>query len=452
MASVSNGVRVGAVALLLGFCLAGPQALGVAAADTDDGNSSKASAATGPSARSATPGRRAAGRAAGAVAPDTTSPASTGPATAVTGETTAAVPVREAVRSPRPAAARAATQRQDSGATAAPVSALPDIAPSPVAIQDQEATQIQSSGQRGSSVPLRRAQPNTASVPAGTLTPAPAAVTATVTPAASALAVPTTPALPAATSFPGRPLLNIAMAIDRLLANASNWLTGLPASPVTTFAQGALDMIRRSLRSAVKGSSVTIVNKTDQTLVVQQDSDGARGGDLGDRVVLEPGQTATFSGYRPSRGAPESPWDVRLVAGLATAPASEATRMIIAAHNPWNGPPQIVMFADPFRESGKTVNRTYLAAKLEDGFIWDSWDALDENQACHCDAVDSGGPADGPKVLAVRENDSDDFKVFRMDIYDIGSKPTSDDYPASRDAYYCEGRGVYLNGSMIAPA
>ena len=252
----------------------------------------------------------------------------------------------------------------------------------------------------------RRAPAATPSTPAQT-----AARTSATTPAAATAATPWTP-------LPARPRYRS------------------PESPAAAAPRPSEPLLR-----GVSGTSVEVKNRSNDKLVLQLDPDGVRGGTPGDYVFLEPDQSASFSGYHASDGT--NAVDVRLLVSLANEPAATATRMVIVANNPWNLPPSLfVAAADPsIAATDKPLNLAYVAYKPRK-YLWvDSFSELKEGEGCACDAPDSGGPAYGPQVYVSRKSDSDDYKNFFVEIFNVGQYPTEDYAWNPQAVFLCDGNG-----------
>ena len=236
-----RGARVGAAAFVLGLSLAGPQGLvaGVASAESADSDSPAVSDSVGKASRGATASstRRTGAR---PDRPATAPPAATGaPRAAVvaglpgTGDTSKSA----ADLTPKSKGAHA---RPVFPAAAAPGASPAASAPNPVL--------------------------------ATVLVPSAAAVThslASIVPApirpASAFAVPgvaqqtvrgklRSASRQAALLGSPRPGV-LTAAVDNFFASTTNWLSGLPASPLTNFLQGALQLVRRSIGNFIHGTS-----------------------------------------------------------------------------------------------------------------------------------------------------------------------------------------------------
>ena len=478
-------VRVGAAVFVAGVSagvsLAGPVPVAVAddgglAAEVRSGAAGSeadgSDGAAGPSRRGA---RTAAERSAVVAEPtaeltaELTSEPTAEPTAERTAEPTAEVLSEPALRS---AAARG---RSAARAVTAP-SAEPVAGSDPVSTSQTEARPLVVTGPQPS-VPAAGVADPLGGRRYSSLIPAPAAAVpvpavtlaapAAVTPAAATAAAPAvvSSAKAPVVAKPVRPFVfAAAAAVDQLLVAASDWLATLPSGPVTTSLQGVLYLVRRNLLGfaeglgtgvnwGVKGTEVEVKNQSTETLVFRLDPDGIRGGTPGDAVILEPGQTTTFSGYHKSDGP--NAVDIRLLISVVE-PVSTATRMILVANNAWNAslPEMLIKAADPeSMMAGKDLNRAYVAAKYKtvSPFIKD-WDALEEGEDCSCDAPDSGGPAFGPMVYVARRDDSDDYKRFYVEIFSAGQYPTGD-YPLRTEtnprsgdkipvAFYCNGNGA----------
>ncbi len=241
-----NGVRIGAAAFALGLSLAGPQALGVATADTPDADSPSVSA--GPAAsHSAGPaaGRRAAGRAARSAA--AAAPATTASPRAAATVTTAAddgplVATGPTARAARPAARPQTRRRASEVLTSPPAAAVagtaspdrPPQTPAPTAAQ-----------------PVDGLAPAAAATPPLADIPTPPADVSSTRPAATcgscwafgAVGGGGTPVSATPPTLHQVATVRLAQTLDRL----GNWLTGLPANPFTGYLTGALQLVRRTL-------------------------------------------------------------------------------------------------------------------------------------------------------------------------------------------------------------
>ena len=311
--------------------------------------------------------------------------------------------------------------------------------------------------------PTRRSR---AATPIPTPDPAPSArLTELLTSPKPASTAPA-PATAAATAGSANPLQSLAVAaaasLDRLLATASNWLSAVPTGPVITYLQGALDLIRRNLQRfaeslptaglgwAVKGTSVEVKNRTDEVLVLRQDPDGIAGGSQTGQpwVFLDPGGNATFSGYHSEEKAVDVLLSVNLTKKIGDDTiATDETRMILIANNSFISAPELwIEAADPpSLAKGVNLNRAYLAYTPRKVLWMDTWNELGEGEDCYCDAVNSGGPADGPQIYVARRDDSDDYKNFYIEIFSVGATPTGGGKDLfaldKKSRYFCNGKG-----------
>ena len=231
---VGKGVRVGAAAFALGLSLAGPQAAGVAAADTGDADSSSVSAGQ----------------------PETTghaAPSAPQPRTAQRGA--AARAARSAATAP-PAARSAASPKAPSGD--APVRAARAAAPLPRVIKPDIPERLNARDTQSTLSEAVRAEVSpTRQSDSSVLAPMPAAAAgpAVPTPVAAATTssesrVPQkprsardTPKIPAL----GQALNSVSFSVVRLIDQVGNWLSALPGSPITDVISGGLWLLRRTL-------------------------------------------------------------------------------------------------------------------------------------------------------------------------------------------------------------
>lgn len=261
MSNLSDGVRLGAAVFVAGLALASPQALGVAAADSGRGDGRSAEASDGAERR---PSARASRVSRSPVPLPAAGEAAIAPPQAARGEPTAGVPVRAASRPT--SRNRARTGSADVPAPDSPASAR---GAAPVVVDRAPVV------------------PPSASVDAAgspTAPPPPAVAIAASTPASPA----PTPAAafvgtvgrcsncwvhgPLSSAFPVPPkveqrLTSLAYSVERLIDTVGNWLSGLPASPVTEFLSGALWLVRRTAFPVGTGvglwGSVACVNTKD---------------------------------------------------------------------------------------------------------------------------------------------------------------------------------------------
>lgn len=227
---------VGAAAFAMGLALAGPQASGVASADSGDtdgssvstgpaGGSASRSSSTGNQARTGSHAARSGGRASASM-------------TAGTGSGVVDAPSRSA----RPAAAVASPTSAPAAAVAVSQPAVPAAQFEPVA----------GALLRGS-VPVARAAQSTV-VPLTVSGPVPAAAAqqisigaAQTTPVSAPMAAASTAVQ---TSTP--PVITaVNAAITNLFDSTASWLAGLPASPLTEAIGGGLWLLRRELFNQV---------------------------------------------------------------------------------------------------------------------------------------------------------------------------------------------------------
>ena len=238
MGKSKNAVRVGTAAFALGLSLAGPQVVGVASADSPDTDSASASASPNPR-----PAR-------GAAAPRSASQrAERVPESAAT-----ANPVGRGSRS---AAVTSPTDREAVAAIA--VGPINDD-PAPAAAPEANVSAIPASPANSTS--RRQSRQPALLTPLAPVSPRPSAVTGptgsaaaptVITPAVAAATLPASvaalPEPPAATATPTGVLWEINTAVVRVLDATQNWLSALPANPVSDLLQGALLLVRRNLFS-----------------------------------------------------------------------------------------------------------------------------------------------------------------------------------------------------------
>jgi len=214
MNTTKNAVRVGAAAFALGLSLAGPQAIGVASADSPDSDSASASAAPEPTpARGAASRRSAAERAARA------------PSSVATARPSAraAVPT-VAVESYKTSPARAVVSSARTALPANPPSRRSrQVSPAATAVSDSAVTPT----------------------PSGTVAPVAAGAVALT----NSDSVAELPEPPTATATPSGVLWDINTAVVGVLDATQNWLSTLPANPVSDLLEGALLLVRRTLFS-----------------------------------------------------------------------------------------------------------------------------------------------------------------------------------------------------------
>ena len=247
MSVVKRGARAGVAAFALGVSLVGPQAAGIAAADTPDTDGPSASSASDSQHNDSHRGVRR---------PATGQPADSGNNSPRRGAVaTPSVTVGDA-GAPAPVQAPATP----SGSELADLSATPaparDSAPGPTpAHAGAPSAAATVSVPRSNATPTANAVvPNPVPTQPG---PAPAAVVvpAILRPAAAANAViPTIVATPPA---PAKPVALIGQAVTSFFDTAANWLTGLPNGPLSNFLEGALLVVRRTFFNLFPELNVT---------------------------------------------------------------------------------------------------------------------------------------------------------------------------------------------------
>ena len=214
MGKTKNAVRVGAAAFALGLSLAGPQAIGVASADSPDADSASASAAPDPTAARGTAPRRSATERAARV------PRSAATAPPVARAALPAVAVEQ--HNSRPARAAASIARP---------AALPA---NPTGRRTRQVSPVVTAVSDSAAIPT----------PANTVAPV-AAFAVALTNSDSVASLPAPPAMAAA----GTDLLTqVNAAVTNWFDASANWLaTGLPGGPASDLLQGALLLVRRTL-------------------------------------------------------------------------------------------------------------------------------------------------------------------------------------------------------------
>jgi hypothetical protein len=256
-----TAARVGAAAVALGLSLAGPQAMGIASADSPDTDSasvsgvttpSKASTAREPVARRSAPERTgrtpgsSARRGSQSVEPDVEA---VSPAVVPAGA--AAVAVADVSRPVT------ATGRGQSGLSA-PDAFIGSGVLGPAATAQEESGHSALAGPAAAdtpaSDPVGLSQPtpaaateNDAAPPVGGAAMAEVSTAMASLPTPSALAAASLPEPPAATATPSGVLWDINTAVVRVFDTTQNWLAALPANPFSDLLEGALLLVRRSL-------------------------------------------------------------------------------------------------------------------------------------------------------------------------------------------------------------
>ena len=240
----------------------------------------------------------------------------------------------------------------------------------------------------------------------------------------------------------------ITQQIDQVLNGLINWLSALPASPltpVTDFLAGALQLVRRALTpvlGGVDGTYVYFTNRTDQTLAVVQIPNGGRNDPEADPRFLAPGETSFFLGYNSFTGLDYN--DVRLRIYTATQTDTGAwqkgeMKEIIAATNPSIGRPQVYVRLDPYQTDGRTFNR-----EIWPPFVrpwWDFGGGFKVGEAWFAD-YDLKGPIQSGQTGTYIErlsDRSDGYKLFAIEVFTIPLGATQD-YSISDSEYVKAGR------------
>lgn len=442
MTSWSRIARVGA-AVLTGLWLAGSQALGVAAADD-------AGAVAEPSDRSAArsqPGPQRVTRT-GITAPR---------ASATANDPASHVAPRSGNRwkTATDSLYREATSRRTTSArqTAARAVQSPPPASSGVSILPSSilpSATLPSSTLPSATLPSATLPSSTLPVSTAITAPSPeptGAVSQTSPKPASVVGAGRQPGAMAALTDarPGPLLGTVLTGITRALGSMTDWLKQLPASPLNTFLQGVVLLVRNALpapQAWVRGTQVTLVNRTGETIAVGKVSDGSEDG-AEEVVFLDPGKSLVADGYnwvnsgkndvrlRLYTAVPDITWD------LPDRWAKGSMRAIVAAYNEFNAPPELYVIADP----GNGEITHYLAGILDHSWVtlWIGkvWKRLGEGDSCHCDSDKSGGPADGPAIYVERLDDSDDYVNYQVEVYRLGATDISENSDLDIRALRC---------------
>lgn len=279
---IKTAGRVGAAAVALGLSLAGPQAMGVASADSSDTGSASVSGSTAASdaraAREPVSGRSAperTGRASGSSArrgAQIMEPDAAAVPPAVVPVEAAAVEVAD---ESRPVTATGRGQSGPSAPAALVGSDLLDPAatapaePEPSALAWPAAVGTPASDPVGSQpTPSVAATENDAAPPVGRKAVAAASTAMALLPTPPALAAASLPEPPAATATPSGVLWDINTAVVGVLDATQNWLSSLPANPISDLLEGALLLVRRNLFSqpATVDPVQTVTTATGQIL------------------------------------------------------------------------------------------------------------------------------------------------------------------------------------------
>jgi hypothetical protein len=269
MSKTKTVSRVGAAAFALGLSLAGPQAVGVASADSPDTDSATASSATAPSdartARKPVSGRSApeqTGRASGssarrgaqsvepdiAAVPPTVFPAGAA-AVEVTDVSRPVTPTGRGQSGPSAPRAFVGSDLLDPTATA-----QAESGPSPLAgLAAVDTPASDPVGFSQPNPPAAATENDAASQVAGN---AVATMSSAVVSLLNLSAMATAETEPPAATAAGTDLLVQAnAAVTNWFDSSANWLGGLPANPVSELLEGALLLVRRSLFNQVPTSA-----------------------------------------------------------------------------------------------------------------------------------------------------------------------------------------------------
>ncbi len=361
MSVVKRATWTGAAALTIGLSLAGPQAVGIASADSPDGDKPSAPSASDSSSggvSSSPEGHRGRG------APQTSHPVDSG---------TTVAPHRAPAT--RPSVPEEASPTDAVPDEASPTDAVPDEASPTDAAEipgargdstaeestanDSEHTQAPA---RGSSLSLapRHRTPQPAAVTGSAAGANPAAVTdlekvattatlaepavrrPVVASAATPNPTPTVSAPPtlARASATDSQTLAISQAVTSFFDTASNWLTGLPNSPLSNLLEGALLMVRRTLFEAFPALNIAQTTAQSAPPSATYDTDELLRTDLLDLAKRQYGDlfgtTVPVYGYGPYHGRYSGPsagtdaagrGPVSLNTSGATAPSSTNTQV-----------------------------------------------------------------------------------------------------------------------------
>lgn len=230
--AVGRGVRVGAATFAaLGLSFAGPQALGVATADSGDGGSAGSSAQAQPVTTPASgAGRKA--RVAGVPGAAATRPAAAATAGAQGGV---------GVRGPRAAAVRPATP-----VVAAPTATSSDTTPAAAPVVTRPVTQVPTvavSTRRAAAVSGRSASAVAGDAPAA----APQGSADWAQDVADAVAQWQDDAAAVLADPVGSIQAALHSGVDTFFDTLTQWSSSLPANPISDYLSGALLLVRRSL-------------------------------------------------------------------------------------------------------------------------------------------------------------------------------------------------------------
>ncbi len=232
-----RGARAGVAAFALGLSLAGPQAIGVANADTSDSDSPSSSSPSDSSGQESHRGTRAPRSAQPADSSTSTprrGPAVVTPSAAdeVTPALTIDIPDSQA-GSPIDDVVTVVQPPRDSTFDAAPPHSAPAPAAATVHVPRSNASAV--------------VNPVVESLAPTVVQPSAAATTVTepALPRPAAAVVTTTPTVTVPPAL-AKPVAIIGQAVTGFFDTAANWLTSLPNGPLSNFLEGALLMVRRT--------------------------------------------------------------------------------------------------------------------------------------------------------------------------------------------------------------
>ena len=459
------GWRVAAAAFVSALSLAGPQAHSVAVADSPGADSS---AASSDSAQHSAPRRGSAGHATRGPAAGNAVP---GPSTLPAADTVGAEPVAlgpsdstlsESQPAPNSAAAQDATvispQRRarqlpsrQSGFTL------------PQSLQPAESTRSTvttiPAGQThpvASATVIPPAVSSTEAASTAVLTPAGSAPSV-VAPAAAIAVAPKSAASTTAAKAAPIMLPTLRQVIDALVPGvvtvidkATNWLSTLPANPVTTWLSGVLLLVRREIDpappvgGAVAGTKVTIRDETAQSLEIWAYYDGSARNQLVYVTTLEPGgewsNTASNDWFKDQ-------YDHNLIIGSAAyiggqpapGPTPKSLMQIAVSNDPFSSPVVRIGYQGPLYHGQPTE-----FSAIEKSSAWSPintnsqfWLSQDEQGV-----VDPGNSSlgYGPKAWVYRGEDIDSGSWFRADtkniIVSIWQLPSTTYNPLNWDQWF----------------
>lgn len=349
MSALLQGVRLGAAVFALGLSLAGPQALGVALADSPGADSSSVSSASGQ--HGSTQRGSAAHSTRRVAAADSGTVPRPGPATRSTRGTAAAG------FSAVPAGAVAVAEVDTTAVGPASIPASVTSSATPLAVRSTDSA-LPDTPQS----PHNAAAPSTRALSSGHRAAASAAVLAPVTVpsetashAVTALPMDPTPVAPAATipvsstssalsaaaverpaslvATPRQVIDTVVAKVATLIDQVHNWLSTLPGNPVTAFLDGALALIRRALDTPgpvgfTPGTTqITIRNETAQPFDIYAHYDGHASKQLVYVATVQP--IGEWSNEATNEGDAYT-YDHNLVIYTDGVP-----RMRLAANNTW---------------------------------------------------------------------------------------------------------------------